>query len=209
MAEIRIGYFLEDIAQERFICALVTRVAEEMGIPRDKLHHEVRNASGGAGQAMTSLDTFLERWMRDREPSFDLLIVAIDGNCQRYTTRRREIAELLRRKGYTGLFACAVPNPHIERWYLADPVGVRRALSSPREPHIPRYKCERDRYKQALSQALRDADLEAPLGGAEYGDEIAWAMDLHRAGRNDRALKHFLDDLRQGLAEVARSRGVP
>ena len=57
--------------------------------------------------------------------------------------------------------------------------------------------------------ALQDADLEAPLGGVECGDEIAWAMDLHRAGRNDRALKHFLDDLRQELAEVARSREAP
>ncbi len=33
MAEITVGYFLEDIGQERFLIALVERVAKEKGVP--------------------------------------------------------------------------------------------------------------------------------------------------------------------------------
>ena len=199
MAEVHVGYFLEDIAQERFLCALVTRVAEEKGIPVDMLRHEVRNASGGKGQAMNSLSQFLDRWRHDKVPVLDLLIVAIDSNCDSFTERRREIENLVRERGYHGPLACAVPDPHIERWYLADPEGFQRALSAPEAPCCPRYKCERDRYKRALRKALREAGVEAPLGGAEYGDDIVRSMDLYRAGRRDRSLKHFLDDLREAL----------
>jgi len=202
VAEVRVGYFLEDIAQERFLCALVTRVAEEKGIPTDMLRHEVRNASGGEGQAMNSLSQFLDRWRHDQVPVLDLLIVAIDGNCRSFTERRREIENLVRERGYHGPLVCAVPDPHIERWYLADPEGFQRALSAPEAPRCPRYKrCkyERDQYKRALRKALREAGVEAPLGGAEYGDDIVRSMDLYRAGRRDRSLKHFLDDLREAL----------
>ncbi len=39
-----ICYFLEDIAHERFLKALVARLAEEQGISPDRLIHDVRNA---------------------------------------------------------------------------------------------------------------------------------------------------------------------
>jgi hypothetical protein len=208
VAEIRVGYFLEDIGHQRFICTLVERVAQDLGLPPAHLRHDVRNASGGAGQTITSLRSFLHRHTRTEELPFDVLVVAIDGNCSTYAAKRDEIVGLMSQAEYPGLFACAVPNPHVERWYIADPMGFRNAFATATPPSVPRYKCEKARYKTALSDALRDADLEAPLGGAEYGEEIAQHISLQRAGANDPSLKHFRDDVRQALAAAARAAGL-
>lgn len=199
MAELRIGYFLEDLAQEKFILALVQRVAAEAEGLTTELRHEVRNATGGAGQALPQFGQFLDRRKRGGEKHFDVLVVAIDGNCVGPTQRAKEIKRMAEQKGYLGRLVCAVPNPHIEKWYLADPAGFQAQFQSPRLPAVPRQKCERDRYKRALAQALRDADLEAPLGGAEFGEEVVAGIDLYRAAKKDRALGQFLSELRQVL----------
>lgn len=208
MARIHIGYFLEDIAQQRFICALVERVACGLGLSPTDLCHDVRNATGGEGQTIGSLRAFLRRRSRAPVASFDLLVVAIDGNCRKYTAQRAEIISLMSQVNYPGAVACAVPNPHVERWYVADPIGFQRSVAGPRLPVVPKYKCERARYKDALSDALRDAGLETPLGGAEYGEQIAQHIDLQRAGRADRSFKLFRDDVRQALADAARAAGL-
>lgn len=199
------GYFLEDIAHQRFICALVERVALELDLSPTRLRHDVRNASGGAGQTITSLRSFLHRYAHTADLPFDVLVVAIDGNCSTYSAQRDEITRVVSQAEYPGLFACAVPEPHVERWYIADPIGFQHAVAGATPPSVPRYKCERARYKRALSDALRKAGLEAPLGGAEYGDQIAQQINLQRAGRNDSSLKHFRDDVRQALAAAARA----
>ena len=200
MAECRIGYFLEDIAQERFILALVQRVASDVREALvTELRHEVRNATGGGGQALTQFGQFLERWQRGGEQAFDILIVAIDGNCVGPAQRIQHIQSVAEQKSYPGRVVCAVPNPHIEKWYLSDPQGFQAQFQSPRLPVVPSRKCERDRYKRALVQALQQADLEAPLGGAEYGDEVVAGMDLYRAAKKDRALGRFISDLRSAL----------
>ena len=64
MAKLRIGYFLEDIAHEKFITALVGRVAREVGLTPGVLEHVVYNASGGKGQTMTELRHFLRDMQR-------------------------------------------------------------------------------------------------------------------------------------------------
>ena len=91
MDEIRIGYFLEDIGQERFLKALVNRVAREMRLSFPRLRHEVRNATGGRGVVLEELRRFLRDVNHEREHLFALLVVAIDGNCHSYRKRRAEI----------------------------------------------------------------------------------------------------------------------
>lgn len=56
---LRVGYFLEDIAHEKFIAALVRRVAQEVGLAPESLEDIVYNASGGEGRTMTELRRFL------------------------------------------------------------------------------------------------------------------------------------------------------
>lgn len=70
MAEITIGYFLEDVGQEKFIQALIERVAQEVGLANDLLHHDPRNATGGKGKAVTELRRFLRDVQRETETSF-------------------------------------------------------------------------------------------------------------------------------------------
>ncbi len=205
MDEIRIGYFLEDIGQEQFLRTLVERVAQEVGIASQRLRHEVRNATGGRGKVLDELRRFLRDVGRERESPFPLLIVAIDGNCKGYQERRNEIHAIVERSGYRGRVICAVPDPHIERWYLVAPRTLQRVLGVSVTPGVPPYKCERGRYKRALREAIRQAGIIAPLGGIEYGPDVARALDLYTVGRADPGFKHFVDELREGLSPFVRS----
>jgi hypothetical protein len=91
VANITIGYFLEDIGQEHFLVALVERVAKERGLPPDRLYHDKRNATGGQGKALNELQRFLRDVSREQERPFDLLLMAVDGNCHGYSKRRRSL----------------------------------------------------------------------------------------------------------------------
>lgn len=207
MDEIRIGYFLEDIGQERFLVTLVNRVAQEMGLPLRRLRHEVRNAIGGRGIVLDEFRRFLRDVNHERERPFTLLVVAIDGDCRGYRERRDEIQTIAEQSGYPGPVICAVPDPHIERWYLADPRALQQVLEVSHIPEVPTYKCERGRYKQALRDAIRQTDVIAPLGGLEYGSDIAEVLDLYTVSKTDAGFKHFVDELRAGLAPFARGQG--
>jgi len=202
VAEIRVGYFLEDIGQEHFLKALVKRVARQVGLASDVVH-DVRNATGGRGVVLDELRRFLRDVSRERERPFDLLIVAIDGDCRGYQERRNEIQSIVTQSGYAGPVICAVPDPHIERWYLADPRGLQRAFDTDVVPQVPPYKCERGRYKRALRDFIRQTGITAPLGGLEYGADVAASLDLYAVDRVDAGFRHFIEDLRQGLTPFA------
>jgi hypothetical protein len=196
-----IGYFLEDIAQEQFITALVQRAAGELHVA---VTPDVRNATGGKGRALTELEHYLRDARAGQVPLHPILVVVIDGNCDTYQARRRQIEQVKERTGYPGTIVCAVPDPHIERWYLADGEGFRLAIEGSQPPALPAYKCERRRYKQALRQAFTSAGLDPQLGGAEYAREIVECISLYRAGKTDAAFKHFMDDLCAALSPFAR-----
>ena len=51
---------------------------------------------------------------------------------------------------------------------------------------------------------MREGGLPATRGGIEFAQERVDVMDLYRAGRANRALKAFVDDLRSAL----RMRGL-
>jgi len=201
--EIYVGYFLEDIGQENFLKSLVERVAQEIGLASQEVRHEVRNATGGRGAVIDTLSRFLRDVRRERDQPFALLVVAIDGDCRGYRERRDEIQAIVERSGYPGPIICAVPDPHIERWYLADSRGLQQVLEANTVPQVPAYKCERGRYKQALRDAIRQTGIIAPLGGLEYGSDIAETLDLYTVGKSDASFKHFVDELRAGLAPFA------
>ena len=184
MAEIVLGYFLEDIAHAWFLQTLIERIATEQNIPRIALRHELRNVTGGAGTALSELRAFVRDVQRSQAYTFDVLIVAIDSNCHRYVERRNQIQHVIEQSRYPGSVVFAIPDPHIERWYLEDARALQQVLQSDVLPQVPAYKCERDLYKQALRQALKEAGVIALLGGAEYGDDIANAIDLYKLSRS-------------------------
>jgi hypothetical protein len=135
---------------------------------------------------------------------FDVLVVAIDGNCQGYREKRNEIKGIAEQTTYPGLLVCAVPDPHIERWYLIDQNAFCKAVEIDFQPEIPPYKCERGLYKRAMQEAFAKVELAPPLGGIEYGEDIALEIDFFTAQRADAAFRHFREELRSALQPFIR-----
>ncbi len=104
---------------------------------------------------------------------------------------------------YPGRLVLAVPDPHVEVWYLSDPTALPRVLGEDFTAEAPPYKWERHRYKEALRQACRRAGVEPVAGGVEYGEDVAKAMDLDVACRREEGLGRFRDDLRGAIRAAA------
>jgi hypothetical protein len=205
MSPIRLGYFLEDIAHEQFMTCLVTRIALDIGLESSYLKHDIRNASGGHGKALTELERFLRDIKKGRISAPPVLVVAIDGNCMGYNAKAHEIKTRVEKYDYAGQLVCAVPDPHIERWYMVDPPGFQSAIESKLMPQLPAYKCEKGLYKRILKEAFKQADIIPLLGGAEYAEDIVAKMDLYKAQKEDGALKVFVDQLKQALSPYVQS----
>lgn len=126
----------------------------------------------------------------------DLVIVATDVNCQGRVTRVKELEAI---GPFQFPVAFALPDPHVERWLLLDGSAFREVVGKGCD--APDHKCERGRYKQFLDEAVRQAGIEPILGGLEFAPDIVRKMDLRRAGRNDAALKLFIDELRRYLRD--------
>ncbi|MEW6742539.1 MAG: hypothetical protein AB1486_07255 [Planctomycetota bacterium] len=192
---VAVDIFVEDRAHAELLVPLLLRVAREeaMGvIPR------VRSARGGHGRAMEELKLYQNIMRRGAADAShpDVLIVGIDSNCTTLAKKREMIRNVIE-EPFCGRLVVACPDPHVERWYLADPDSFVCVVGS--RPAIGRKKCVRDYYKGALAKAVRQAGHPATLGGIEFARELVEGMDLYRAGRNDRSLKAFLDDLRSRL----------
>lgn len=190
MAEgLMVDIFAEDRAHEEFICALVRRLAAEKN---RKTVITVRAARGGHGRVTAELKLYQLAAQRGLSRLPDVLVVAVDANCKRFAAARADLIGAME-AGFQAVAAIACPDPHVERWYLADPESFARVVGV--EPKPGRRKCERDRYKSLLAQAVREGGHVPALGGIEFAEELVNAMDLFRASRHERSLKAFLDEL--------------
>jgi len=193
---LKVVCFCEDIAHERFIRGLIQRAAEDHGVSPP--HIRVLNATHGS-KVWLEFRQYLQELAKGREPLPNVLVVVIDGNCEKPNTVRRNIEEEVRKQRLSIHLVCAVPDPHIERWYLDDQQALKSVLPEAR-PQKLSYKCERDRYKRALRQAIRDAEVEPLLGGAEYGEDIARTLEPSRL---DRSFRTFWKDLSAAFRNLA------
>lgn len=187
----KIGVFVEDEAHELLLVPLLRRLAD---MERVGVEVHTRSARGGAAVALTAARQYARDLAAQTEPFLDVLVVAVDGNCSGYVNRRDEIQRAVGER-YAGDVIAAAPDPHVERWYLADPRAPSLALGRDFSAEVPAYKCERKRYKQALVEAFRQVNVEPPVGGIEYGEDIALAMDLDVACRL-RDFDRFVTDVR-------------
>lgn len=195
-----VEFFVEDNAHQQLLVPLARRVAREEEVG---LRWRVRNARGGHAGAMGSFKRYQvlrEKGVVGREVAA-LLVVAIDGNCSSFTETRNNIRRATR-DSFAHMLVTACPDPHIERWYLADPQSFRDVVGTQTSAG-PR-KCIRNDYKQMLATAVAGGGHPPTLGGIEFGRELADSMDLFRAGKNDSSLKAFVEDLREGLRRASR-----
>jgi len=203
---VTVDIFVEDRAHEAFLVPLLRRIAREEKVvvtPR------VRSGRGGHGRAVEEFrlyQTLVEKGAASATHP-DLLIVGIDGNCTTVAKKRAEIQRAAK-AAFLDRLVVACPDPHVERWYLADPDSFQSVVGQ--RPTVGRKKCARDYYKDALAKAVRQAGHPPTLGGIEFARDIVGSMDWYRAGRNDRSFGAFLDDLRGGLRRLlAQGEGTP
>ncbi|MFH0823983.1 MAG: hypothetical protein V2B18_14630 [Pseudomonadota bacterium] len=189
----RLDIFAEDRAHEYFIRALVLRVAGEEGTTFDV---QIRSATGGHGKAVSEFKSYQALLDKGLLSVPDLIVVAIDANCSEFALKRKEIMDTVSSsRSETVIVAC--PDPHIERWYMADPESFHIVVGN--APRIKQKKCRRDYYKAALANTVRQAGHPPTLGGVEFAEELVLAMDLYKAGKGERSFGSFIDDLRSAF----------
>lgn len=201
-AKYRVVFFLEDAAQENLIPALLRRLITEQQLDPDDFQLDVLYARGGA--ALRALGDFIRDSRRLKHLAADLLVVGSDANCKGFTARRDWITKQTAKTGYKDVVA-AIPDPHIERWYLLDMAALAAAADVALTGAAPAYKCDKDHYKKLLRGAFRGSDIEPPLGGSEYGPSLAQKMDLYAAGKQDHGLAAFVDDVRAWLKRIQQN----
>ena len=206
MDRIRILYFVEDRAQEGFLKALVKRIAQDQGIQGNALFHDVRSARGGS-RIINEFRNFLRDNEKGPTSKFDILVVAIDGNCRGHNERVKQLQKYA--KGVKQIvqdrILYAIPDPHIERWYLMDQRAFNTAVEAGSAPEISAYKCKKDYYKEVLRRALREAGVESLLGGPEYAEMIVANMNFQQIAQENAGFGHFVDDLRRVFRAFRRT----
>jgi len=199
MSKLTVDLFAEDRAHEEFVRALIHRILADEDQPAEL---RVRSARGGHGRALAMLALYQRTLTTLRAQMPDLLVVCIDANCDRFAEARKAIRSAIFESFRTSaVIAC--PDPHIERWFMADPESFARVLGAP--PGDTTRKCQRDRYKQMLAEAVRQGGHAPTLGGIEFAQELAAEMDFYRAGKRMRSFKAFLEDFRNAVRVRARA----
>ena len=196
-----VDLFAEDRAHEVFVGALTNRIAREEQVA---LILQARSARGGHPRALGEFgayQTLVEKGaLAHRTP--DMVVVVIDGNCVTARKKREEIRNATR-PGLLDRLVAGCPNPHVERWFLADPDSFHEVVGH--RPVVGRDKCERGHYKRLLTDAIRKGNQPPTLDGIEFAAELVEAMNLYRAGRHDSSLRVFIDELRSRIRQSRAS----
>lgn len=198
MDNCKILFFLEDNAQESFIPPLVERLIIDIGGNIDNYDLQVLSARGGG--SIRAYKDFIKLAKKGRHPSADLLIVGSDGNCNGFNKRRQQLLDASKGVPFLSVIP-AVPDPHIERWYLLDNSALAAASGIPVQAVPPTIKCDKNHYKQMLKDVFYRNNLLPPLGGTEYGPLVTKTMDLYAAGNIDHALRDFVMQVRSWLRQ--------
>jgi hypothetical protein len=186
-----IDLFVEDHAHEAFLNVLVRRVAAQ---EKREIELRVRSGRGGHGRALKELSIYQQAIEKATGGigTPGLLVICIDANCTKFNKAYHNICQCVS-ETFRSRTVIACPDPHIERWYMADPdtfvsvIGMR--------PASGKRKCARDRYKSILANAIISAGHPPTLGGIEFAKEIVQEMDLYRAGKNEPSLNKFISSL--------------
>lgn len=187
--------FVEDQAHEAFLLPMLRRIAGEENVLLDP---RVRTGRGGHSRALDELKFYQVTTRKDISGIDlpDVLVAGIDGNCSKPLKARKAIQEVVG-VPFSDRLVIACPDPHIERWYMADPESFKKVVGT--QPRLSKKKCLKDYYKDLLASTVRQAGHPSPLGGIDFARDLVEGMDLYRAGRNEHSLKAFIDDVRSKL----------
>ena len=185
-----VALFVEDDAHRQIIGPLVERIAEDQHVA---IRLDWRTAVRGHGRVVQELRDYLRDLERTGDAAFPhLIIVATDANCAGLTQRAQQLRP--HTQDASAPVVLAIPDPHVERWLLLDGAAFKTAVGH--GCSAPDQKCDRNRYKQRLIEAIRDAGVTPILGGLEYAEDIVREMDIDRAAQADKSFGRFVDRLR-------------
>lgn len=197
----RIDLFCEDRAHEELLKHLLHRLCGEEGLAEPRI--ETRSARGGHGRALDELGKYQLVVEKQGLAVPDLLVVAIDAHCTPYADMVQRIDSRIEHRLFPHR-AIACPDPHIERWYMADGEAFREVIGASVPALEPRCgKEHRGELKKVLVQAIRQAGHPVLLSGVEFAAELAAVIDPFRVGRTDSAFRHFLDDVVGALRRLS------
>ncbi len=195
--ERRVAFFLEDSAREAIIPPLFGRLAAEAQWSEKQLDLRVLSARGGA--SLRAFRGFLKDARQRGHLNADLLIVGVDANCKGFTARRDLVLKIAGRSTTYPAVIAAIPDPHVERWYLLDTSALGKAAGTTIAACVPAYKCEKGHYKTLLRAAFAGSGIIPPLGGLEFGPLVAQHMDLFAAAKQDHGLADYIEKVRAWL----------
>lgn len=195
---IQVGLFAEDEGHRSLLSGLMRRLADEEGIV---VGINPRNAQGGSPWVRRALRHYVADLATGHDSFLDVLVVAIDANSDGVAARRQLIKRLVG-DSYAGTLVTAIPDPHVECWYLADPYAVSRAIGQSYRVEVPSTIKKGQSYKPVLRSAFLQGGVDPPGGGPEYGEAIAAVMDLRVASKRPE-LEQFVSDARAALRRAA------
>ena len=185
-----INLFVEDVAHEDFLTALIQRLADEYNL---EVNMKASSVRGGRGTVIVELKQYQRDLQHHKEDLPDLVIVGTDSNCKSLSEREKEINEVV--TDLADIVITMIPEPHIERWLLLDSEAFKTVYG--KGCSAPDQKCERDRYKKMLLNAIYQATMVSPLDGMERMEELVNAMDFQRMVQSDKSLQRFLNLLQR------------
>lgn len=185
-----INLFVEDVAHEDFLTALIQRLADEYNL---EVNMKASSVRGGRGTVIAELKQYQRDLQQHKEDLPDLVIVGTDSNCKSLSEREKEINEVV--TDLADIVISMIPEPHIERWLLLDSEAFKTVYG--KGCSAPDQKCERDRYKKMLLNAIYQATMVSPLDGMERMEELVNAMDFQRMRQSDKSLQRFLNLLQR------------
>ncbi len=195
-----INLFVEDVAHEDFLVALIQRFADAYNI---EITIKLSNVRGGHGKVITELKQYLRDLQHYKDGLPDLIIIGTDSNCKGLSERETEINQVT--SGLADLVISMVPEPHIERWLLLDSEAFKTVFG--KGCPVPDQKCERGRYKGLLLNAIYEATIVPPLDGLERVEELVYAMNFQRVKQSDRSFRRFLKALQQRFENWQQTEG--
>ena len=187
-----ITLFCEDSFHEKFIGALLRRFGNDYAVgvaPR------FLSSQGGLSRMHHEYKDFLRDLSRQRQPLPGSIIVVVDANCKGHKGRKELMDGMLAPyPQFQQLVSYAIPDPHIERWMLVDPIAFKTVFG--RGCTLPAIKCAKDEYKKLLRREIRESGIDAPLGGEEFAEDIVMEMNLGQVEVREPSLGLFLKSLK-------------
>lgn len=170
----KVSFFGEDEGHRAFLVPLIERIAAECHVQIAVREYSVR---GGFGKVENELAEYVRELLRFEEELPDLVVVATDADCSGFQRRRQKLHATTEQIKDRVVYA--IPDPHIERWMMIDPAAFKAVLGIP--CNTPDQKCDRDRYKRLLLEAVRKAGVTPLLGGMEHalGHREQYGLEPH------------------------------